>query len=147
MDTAPQTVTVEDMDKLVLELKEARADADAKDEIVKAANKKVRELEGRCVAYLKELKRDNYNTPDGTIYIQKKWTVQTPKTDDDKKSFFAWLEEKGIFWAYATVNSQSLNSLYKQEVEAATERGEMLSVPGIGAPTLYEGLGFRKGKG
>jgi len=146
MDQVPQTVTVEDMDKLVAELREARAEADEKDAIATEANKKVKALEGRCVAFLKELKRDNYNTPDGTIYIQKKWTVQTPKTDEDKKSFFGWLEEQGIYWAYATVNSQSLNSLYKTKVEEATERGEMLSIPGIGAPSLYEGLGFRKGK-
>lgn len=141
-----QKVTVEDMDKLVLELREARADRDAKDEIKKAASKIVSQLEGKVVAYLKELGRENYKTPDGTVYVQKVWSVGVPKADQDKLALLDWMKEQGIYNKYVTVNSRSLNSLYKTLVEEAEAKGELLQVPGLGAPSLRESLGLRKGK-
>jgi hypothetical protein len=140
-------VTVEDLDALVLRLKCARENVDEKKAALTEANKAVQELEAQAVEYLKELGRDKYITPEGTIYIHTQWTVKVPQSDEDKSKLFAWLREQNLFERYATVNSQSLNSLYRTLHEEAVEKGDMaFAIPGIGAPSLYEDLRLRKGK-
>lgn len=137
---------VTELDAVVQSLGELRKEADEKKAALTEVNKKITALEDQIVKHLKDMKRDSYQTPFGTAYIIQKWNVKTPKTDEDKKAFFSWLEENEIFLAYATVNSQSLNALYREKMQAAKDSGELLSIPGLEAPTLYEGLGFRKGK-
>lgn len=141
-------VTVADFDKLVEEMRLAYIEQEEKKAILTEINKKVNALEAKCVAYLKELKRDNFQTPWGTPYVIQNWKVKLPENDVEKRKLFDWLESQGeqMKMKYLTVNSQSLNSLYKTMREEAIEKGEMFSLPGIAPPSLYESLGFRKGK-
>lgn len=142
-----EEVTLKDMDALIEEIAAKRNEIDAQAEIVKALNKQLDDLEIKCIGYLKELNRENYQSPVGTIYQIKKWRVSTPKTEADKEAFFAYLKERGLFNQYATVNSNSLNAYYASEFEAAKERGEFgFTIPGLSAPSLYETVGFRKAK-
>ncbi len=138
------TVTVVELNGLVEELAKQRAVCAEIDGKLKEENKKKMILESKCVAYLKELKMDSHRTPIGTMYVIEKWTVKTPQSDEEKKAFFDWCTELGIYYKYASVNSQSLNSLYKEQAEEAKARGEFLNMPGIGSPSLHESLGFRK---
>lgn len=141
------SVTVEDFDKLVEEMKLAYDDQTKKKATLTEANLTVARLESKCVAYLKELKRDNFSTPLGTPYMIKNWKVKNPESDIEKEKFFSWLEEKGgttMRTKYTTVNNNSLNSLYKTMRKEAEEKGEMLIIPGLDAPSLHESLGWRK---
>lgn len=143
------SVTVADFDKLVEEMKLAYAEQDEKKAVLTEINKKVQGLEAKCVSYLKELKRDNFQTPWGTPYIIQNWKVKLPENDMEKGKLFAWLEETGgeqMKMKYLTVNSNSLNSLYKTMREEAVAKGEMFSIPGVAPPSLYESLGWRKAK-
>lgn len=139
-----EKVTVEDLNRLVEELQKQRLEKEKQEDILKAINKCVDALENKCAAYLKELDQDSFKTPYGTIYRIQRWRVPTPKSDTDKKAFFDYLQEKGMFYTLASVNSNSLNSFYKNEVEAAKERGEFLEIPGLEPPQLTETLGVRK---
>lgn len=140
-----EQVTVQDLDKLVEKILRKREEIEVHQEVTKALNKEMDELEGRAVAFLKELSRDNYSSPHGTIYQIQKYRVSLPKTLDDKQAFFAYLQSHGIFMEYATVNSNSLNALYMKSFEAAKEQGDMsFNIPGIGAPQLFETIGFRR---
>ena len=52
--------------------------------------------------------------------------------------FFAYLKDRGLFDSVITVNSQTLNKLYRTELEAAFGRGEIdFQFPGIEPPTPY----------
>jgi len=140
-------ISVTELDKVVEELMLARKEAEEQELITKEKNKKVMELEGKCTQYLVELGRDNYATPYGTAYISNQYRVNQPADDVAKKELFDYLNEKGIFMRYASVNSMSLNSLYKSEWEAHKEQGNdplTFSMPGIGAPKLFQRFGFRK---
>jgi hypothetical protein len=142
-------VTVADFDKLVQEMKEAYADQELKKAAATEANKKVMALEAKCVAYLEDLGRGNYTTPWGTPYVIENWKVNNPDSNEDKQAFFTHLKEKGgeaLVLKYMTVNNNSLNSFYKQEMKEAQKLGEILTIPGLGAPKLHKSLGFRKGK-
>jgi hypothetical protein len=145
---AQASVTVSDFDKLVEELKLVYDEQEQKKAALSEVTRRVEILEAKCVLYLKELKRDNFQTPWGTPYVIQRWRVKLPENDVEKKKLFGWLEEQGeqVKMKYLTVNSNSLNSLYSTMKEEAIERGEMFSLPGIAPPSLYETLGFRKGK-
>lgn len=76
--------------------------------------------------------KDGWDSKYGKVEIRKRTSVKTPKTEEDKRALFAWLEEKGIFWSTTSVNSQTLNALYKAEFEAGNDK-----IPGIGEPEVY----------
>jgi hypothetical protein len=146
-DTGPRpSVTVADLDNLVAAIQAKRQEIEAQEKIVSALNIDLSKLKQTAVHYLKELGREKYQTPFGTISIQQKWRVNMPQTDEDKQALFAHLRERGLFEKYATVNSQSLNSLFMADWEAAQKRGEGMDfhMPGIGEPKLFEDLGIRK---
>lgn len=94
------------------------------------------------VALLKDLGQKSFRAPSGLISIKQIWHVNNPKDGVDKTAFFDWLRERGIFEQYATVNSRSLNTLYKTEWEIAKKSGEGMdfSIPGLGEPTLREDI-------
>lgn len=141
-----EEITLKDMDALIEQISNKRYEIDEHRIIEKKLNAELDELERKCISYLKELGRESYQSPIGTIYQIQKPRITTPKTDKDKKAFFDYLEKKGLFLQYASVNSNSLNSFYRAEFEAAKERGEMdFNIPGLGAPSIYETVGFRRG--
>lgn len=141
-------VTVRELDVLVEDLKGLELAKDAAAKVTTELNKKIAQVEGRIVHYLKDLDRDQYDSPHGKLTIRPKWRVNLPK-GQNKLEFFEYLRERGIFEEYATVNSNSLNALYMADWQDAQKRGEGMTftMPGIDAPTLFESLDFKLKKG
>jgi len=124
---------------------DVRVEKEAKEDELKEINGRLEALKQTAVNYLTELKRDSYRSPVGTVSIREYNTVATPKTDEDKMKLFDFLREKDIFIRYATVNSKSLNSLYKACLEEANQAGELnFEIPGVGAPKMHRDISFRK---
>ena len=141
-------VTVKDLDGLCKELLELEAKKKAAAEATTEINKEIARIEGRCVNYLKDLDREDYDSPYGKIAIKQKWRVNLPVDDMAKRELFSHLRERGIFDKYATVNSNSLNALYMSDWEEAKKRGEGMTftMPGIEAAKLYEAPDFKPRK-
>ena len=139
-------VTVEMLDQLVKDIADTKNMIALSEAHTSELNKLKGGLEAKCVNYLKALGRDKYQSPHGNVSVTAKWRVNLPATDADKRAFFDWLREKGIFDKYATVNANSLQSLYMGEWDAATRAGVGMefTLPGIGERKLFEGLSFRK---
>lgn len=143
-----EKVTVEGLDKLVEQIRDKKDEVQASEEVTKNLNKELVQLQGLAVQYLKDLGRDDYKSPNGSISIEEKWRVSMPANDIEKAKLFDHLRERGIFDKYATVHSQSLNSLWKQDRQAAIDRGEIsFEMPGVGAGQLFEALKFTKPRG
>ena len=138
-------VTVQDLDALVKTISEKEGEVDKKSEEIKALNKELMILEQQAVTFLKDLDRDSYDSPFGKLKIDQKWRVNLPETLADKMEFFEWLKSKDIFETYATVNSNSLNSLYFAE-QKSSDDPMTFSLPGIPAPKLFEKLNFKRSK-
>lgn len=83
----------------------------------------------------------------GTVYRQQSFSVKTPKTPQDKEKLFTWIKEtKGedVLDNLLSINSMTLNSLFKEELEQAKERGDVnWAMPGVGVPEVYYKLGMR----
>lgn len=127
---------------------EALKEAAAK--IVSAHNEKLDSLEGRILATLKAAKLKSARLEGlGTVTCRERTAVRVPKSMEEKKKFFEYLAEKGeeVFLGTVTVNYQTLNGFYKDEMEAAEKNGVFpFIVPGIEEPITTESMAFTKEK-
>lgn len=142
------SMTVAELDQLVLEAFTLKAEIEVDEEKVSEKRKKLEGMKAQCVLALEEHGRDNYKTPAGTIGTTEKWSVNLPQSQEDKKALFTHFKSKGeeVLWKYATVNSNSLNSYFLAEWEAAKERGDGMgfTLPGLQEPKLFKTLSMRK---
>jgi len=84
----------------------------------------------------------------GKITLVKKLKVTTPKDLPSKMEFYNWLHGKfgDDYFAYLSINYQTLNSLYNQELEQASLNGTEFNIPGLDKPTAETELRFSKTK-
>lgn len=78
------------------------------------------------------------------VTMKEKTSVKVPKSPEDKAAFFGYLREQGVFDDLATVNSATLNSWYRAELEVRRASGKSEEVPGLGSVTSYYDLSVRK---
>lgn len=82
------------------------------------------------------------------ITVSEKYTVQTPKKNEDKKAFFDWVaRNKGeeVRDSMMTVNSMTLNSFYKAELESLEGDDKlMFQIDGIQPPSMVKKISVRK---
>jgi hypothetical protein len=80
-----------------------------------------------------------------TFYTQIMESVKTPKTLEAKRELFEYLKELGIYEETVSVNSQTLNSLFKTMSQKAAEEGILdFKMPGVEEPTPVPELRLRK---
>lgn len=141
-------VTVKELDDLIEKLAGEETKKDGAAEVLKGINKEINALEYRIAAYMNELGRDEYVSPIGKFTIKDSWRVNMPENDIEKAKLFDHLRERGIFDKYATVNSNSLNALYRADWDAAKEHGEGMTfaMPGVPAPKFDKKLDFKPSK-
>lgn len=138
-------VTIAEVDALLATILEKEEAKEKLSEQVTELNKEIARLEAQATQYLKDLDREKYESPLAKVKIEQKWRVNLPADEAAKKELFEHLRKRGIFDKYATVNSNSLNSLYMADWEAAKEEGKGIEfyMPGIDAPKLFEKLNVK----
>jgi predicted ribosome quality control (RQC) complex YloA/Tae2 family protein len=143
-----KSLTVVQFEKLCEELTRQRAAYDDKAEELKEEGKKLQEMENKILMCLKELELDSYKSKHGTVSITHRTSFTVPKDPEAKAAFFEYLRDRGVYDSLVTVNSQTLNSFCKAELEAAIEEGRGLDfqIPGIGEHKVFESISFRKAK-
>lgn len=106
-------------------------------------------VDNKILAELDAMEVNSFRSSAGLVIKTRRWSWQTPKSREAKEKFFAWLKEKGdeVYYQYMTVNSQSLNSLAKAELEAAKEREDLdFAIPGLPDPTFQDSISRRAAK-
>lgn len=143
-EAPPASLTVEAMDELVRQLREAKTSYEQlqeKADELKAAYTKAKD---QVMNALVQLKRDNYAVDGhGLAYISRKEVYTTPKTNEDKTALFNYIKNKygpDTLMSLVSINSQTLTSWANKE----TETGEVQVIPGLNQPTMVETLNFRK---
>ena len=140
-------VTVEQLEQLCELIRAQREKAEEAKKAYSDENTKLEQLEMRLINVLKDLGKDSYKSNVGTFSVSYRTSVRVPQ-GDDKFKFFEWLKERGLYDGIVSVNSQTLNSLYRSEFDRAKEEGRLdeFKIPGIGDPTINPILSFRKAK-
>lgn len=141
-------ISITDMQEHIKVLRELKTEYDTAKKLSTKAYDLYKDKEIEVIEILKGAGQDNFTVKGvGAVSLSETLSVQTPKSPEQKQAFFDWLKKEmgeDGFWAYATVNSASLNSLYKQKVAEYGQRGEVLEVEGLNQPTSYTKLSLRK---
>lgn len=140
-DDPTQEISVKDFEALIEIAYKKKAEVKALEEVAEAEKIVLKEHEAKIMAFMEQLGKSSYKSNHGTVVVSEKCSVTTPKDPESKKALFAWLEEKGIFDDYVSVNSQKLNSLFNAEVESTNNPSFRL--PGVEAPKYYKTLSLR----
>lgn len=104
----------------------------------------VNDLEMLQLRIIEELEAANlvsFKSKSGTFTYRYNESFKVPKTPEDKEKFFAYLKDKGVYEELVTVNSQTLNSWVKQEIEENID----LQIPGLTKTAPYPVASMRKG--
>ena len=149
-EAADETITTDELDEIVSGMALAKAEYESAKQGSDILYKQYQELRAKCIATLQQAGKSKYFVDGvGTISVTEKLKIQTIKNPEDKEQFFDWLKSKygnEGYLTYATVNYQSLNSLYNSEFENAKLDGtaDNFQIPGVGNPEHEYGLSFRK---
>jgi len=138
-------ITVSGLESKIESLAKLRQSYNEAKDKASEINSQVEQLENQILADLESLGKTSYHSEAGVVTSAIRSSVKTPKDLESKRLLFDYLREKGIFEEMVSINSATLNALYKRENEAAIERGELLfKLPGIPEVTNSVELRFRK---
>lgn len=145
-EAAAEEISTAELDALVHQMQKEWAEYEAANEVAKAARAKHDESEEKLLDLLKRAGKSKWQVDGvGTSYIINKYQYTTPKTADDKRKLFDYIAKEhgeAALMGLLSINSQTLNSFANKE----KEEKPLADIPGLGAPTHRESLGFRKGK-
>ncbi len=142
-----KAVTVQELDGLIEEMYDQQLATDAAETVFEAEKSTLSNMKARVLTILQQHNKPNYRTGRGLVSVTKRFTVAHPKDPAARAKFFEYLRGKGIFEDLVSVHSQTLNSYYKAEMDAAIAQGNTdFSIPGVAEPKLVETLAMRKGK-
>lgn len=137
--------TVKEMNDLAEEIARLRSEEDEASDKKKAITAKLEAAENKMVELLITNNLKNYRAPAGLASLSFRTSVKTPKTPEQKTLFFEYLRKTGRYDDMVSVNSQTLNSFYKEQLELAKERGEDdVQIPGITEITVNPNLSFKR---
>lgn len=139
---------VKELQEKIKRFRELKTDYEEKKRVSSDAHAVMKVAEMELIEILEDLGQDSFEVKGyGKAILVKKLSVTTPKTLEEKKAFFGWLKEhqgQDVADAYMSVNSSSLNSLYKNLSEEYAKNGEVLQIDGLQMPTTRTEISFRK---
>lgn len=148
------SITVEELDTLCKEFKEAQEVYQSAKAVSDAAYKEQERLKGKVVEAMELAGKSKYVVEGiGTFYFSDKMSVKVPKDLENKKAFFKYLHDTYgpvVYWDKISVHSATLNSFYNAELEQFNEKAKQglvsgdFHIPGLEAPTAMRSLNVRK---
>lgn len=141
--------TLSEMNTLVSDLRDAVAEKKKAEDFASACEAKIKELKGKLSSYLNENNLDKYVVAGvGQIYLVKKESFTTPKTNEQKEQLFNYIKEKygaEDLVAKLSIHSATLNSWANQEMEANAS-DPIFRIPGLDEPVQFTNLTFKATK-
>jgi hypothetical protein len=141
--------TVEDLEAHCKRIADQREIVAEKKRIYSEANDVLEALEQDALQMLISVGKQSYKSEYGTVGIIEKWRVNLPDSPEGMEQLLNHFKERGLFGAYATVNSNKLNSYYMEEWEQVKQTRDPdqimnFKIPGVGEPKLFKTTSFRK---
>lgn len=143
-----EEVTLSGLQTMIQRMFEKRAEIEEIQKQEKKLNAELEELKDKVKVILDAHGRTSLDVPGyGNVYISKKKSVSFPKDPELAARTREWAEKNG-YVDLLTINSQTLNSVYKELAAPFEEQGYVPPdlIPGVGEPKEYETVNMRKGK-
>lgn len=138
-------ITVQELNNKIARIAELRAKEQEASLAKKVITEELESEEASMIEALNALEMTSHKGPAGGVSISHRTSVKTPKTLEAKNKLFDYLRAKGLFDTMVSVNSQTLNSFYKAEMEQAIEAGNSeFQIPGLDEVTVSQTLSFRR---
>jgi hypothetical protein len=139
-----QDVTVVELKAMCAAVVSQRATVDAAQEIADKLSAECKGMEAKLVELMTKLDMKSFKDSGITFTRVDKMSINIPK-GSARDEFFAYLKEIGHFEALISVNSQTLNSWWKEEDAKAKSKGEPYAmIPGLDMPTTRSILSVTK---
>lgn len=95
--------------------------------------------------FMTQHNKTSYKSCYGNLVLTTKFSVSMPKEPEKRDALFGYLKEKGIYDTMITINHQTLNSYYKEEMEAHLNKGELdFTLPGVSEPSAHRTISLRR---
>lgn len=137
-------VSITDLKDRVDRLAILRADYQAEKSRLSGLNETIEDLEREITRIMETAGLERFDGEDVAVFLKEKTSVKVPRDNESRAAFFNYLREQGVFEEMISVNSQTLNSWWKQEVEALRLKGLPDTVPGLDNVTTYYDISVRK---
>lgn len=123
-----------------------KREAEALELVFEAKKKELETLKAEVLGKLEQHGLENFKVPGlGMIGTRNNFAVSAPKDPEAKAAFKAWLDARGMS-DLLSINYQTLNGLYKEQLEKAVEAGDSdFAIPGVGEAKHYKTLFLKKG--
>jgi len=146
MENETNNISISGTNALVEKLKGCREKKDQAKIILSQIQSEEDALEAEILEILQTTGLKNFGASCGVIVgIRNDFFVRQPDGPENEDQFNNWLGEQGLD-RLRKVNYQSLNSLYRERLDAAAAQGEVVVIPGLESPTVRTTLTVRKGK-
>lgn len=140
------TTTLSELNELAMLIAVLRDDEKRAKDAAKDITAQLEAKENRMVEILLENGMQNYRAPAGLCSLSFRTSVRQPQ-GDARNQFYEWLKKENRFEDMISVNSQTLNSYYKEQFELAKERGDSdFSIPGLTEVKINPSLSFKRNK-
>ena len=144
-DTQKEVITIADMTDMVMSLRHAREEYEAKKDASDAAHKVYEQARDKVLNALKSQGLTKFEVPGaGLVYTSTKEVYRVPKTNENKLLLFSYIKNKfgeDTLRSMLSINHQTLNSWANKE----SENGVM-SIPGLESPEIEETVSLRRGR-
>lgn len=142
--TQPDTATtLEQMDEMIVKLKELQNKAEDAEEVAKAAKAAYNDQRELVLKTLLANNRKNYAVEGvAAVHVSQKEVYRVPKTNEEKTQLFNYIKETygpDALMSMVSIHSGTLTSW----ANAESEKG-IMQIPGLEAPTMIETLNVRK---
>jgi len=131
------SITVEELDKLVRDMKVARDAYEVKSQESKALYAEYVKKDNEVMQALDASGKSKYTVDGlGTVSVVSSLKVRTPKTIEEKQAFLDYISNKygqEVMIDKVSFNYQSLNAFYKEEFNQADNKAAF-SIPGLESP-------------
>lgn len=132
-----------DIDRMVTEIDAFNTEISGLKAAIAKIQEKVDQRERDVQTALEEAGLKSFKGTKASVTLVSRWSVKMPKDPEVKDELREWLNERKVFDGLWTINHQSLNALFKEEMARCQEGGEMIDVPGL-SPVEDKYLQFRK---
>lgn len=140
-----QEITVDVLENIcehIYQLKNEAADLEKRR---KAANNEKETFQQGLKILMEKLEIDSYPSKSGTISKRDESKYRLLPDDESRNAFFKYLKDKEIFETMISINSRTLQSFVKQEVELLENEGKFGVLPdGIEETDVHTVFSLRK---
>lgn len=143
--TAPSEVTLKKLQEMCKEYREKKEEKKKLEDEAGKLHKEAAGIQAKILQYMEEYGMKSVTGDFGQITRRRNYSVKQPNTPEKREQFFDYLKSQGIFDEMISINSRTLASYVRQEIEAKKEEGDLGFVPpGIDTPEVVETISLKK---